>query len=92
VLTKSGGSSGPRRKRDPHTPAEWQEAVDGAAAARAIADCKMYGLLEGGPEINLARCDSILERGRRRGVFPSRPVTELAVAFIRAVNDEVRQR
>lgn len=83
-----GGPGSGRRRRwpDPKTPAEWQEAVDAAAACRAIADCKMYGLLEGGPEINVARCDEILGRGRRRGVHPSSSVRELALEMVRQVN------
>jgi hypothetical protein len=72
--------------KNPRTPKEWQEAVDMAAAARAIADCKMYGLLKGGPEIDIARCDEILERGRKRGFRPSRPVPILAVEMVSAMN------
>jgi hypothetical protein len=78
--------------KQPRTPAEWQEAVDVAAALRAIADCKMYGLIEGGFHIKVARCDEILERGARRGVHPSRPPGELAVGYIAAYNaQEVKQ-
>jgi hypothetical protein len=74
--------------RDPKTSEEWQQAVDSAAAARAIADCKMYGLLEGGPQININRCDSILRRGAKRGITPSRPVTDLALELVYAINCE----
>jgi hypothetical protein len=74
--------------RNPKTQEEWQEAVDAAAAARAIADCKMYGLIEGGPEINVRRCDEILWRGQKRGVTPSRPASELAIRLFRAMNGE----
>jgi hypothetical protein len=72
--------------KQPKTGSEWQEAVDAAAACRAVADCKLYGLLEGGPVVNVARCDEILERGRARGVFPSRPVPELAIEYVCAFN------
>jgi len=72
--------------RDPKSTAEWQEAVDAAAGLRALADCKMYGLIEGGPEIDVARCDEILERGRARGVRPSAPARDLAIEIIRQVN------
>lgn len=73
---------------DPLTPKEWQEAVDAAAALRALADCVMYGLIEGGPKIDVARCDDILERGRKRGVRPSQSHTELAVRIVREINSE----
>lgn len=71
---------------DPQTAEEWQEAVDGAAALRAVADCKMYGLIEGGPNIDVRRCDEILERGETRGVRPSKPVKDLAIEMITTLN------
>lgn len=55
---------------DPQTDQEWQEAVNIAAALRTIADVKMYGLMEGGPEINVERCDEIVEQGAARGFTP----------------------
>lgn len=70
----------------PRTPAEWQEAVDASAAYRLIADCELYGLIEGGGEINVDRCDYILQAGKARGVLPSRPIVELAVEMIRSIN------
>jgi hypothetical protein len=72
--------------KDPRGSKQWQEAVDLAAGLRAIADCKMYGLLEGGPEIDIRRCDQILERGALIGYSPSRPVKELAVVIVQAFN------
>jgi hypothetical protein len=89
-----GGRRSGGRKRpplDPQTPEQWQEAVDSAAAMRMIADCKMYGLLEGGPVINISRCDELLERGQQLGVMPSAPVVDLAVMWMRAINDEVKR-
>ena len=78
--------------RNPKTRAEWQEVVDAAAGARAIADCEMYGLIAGGPKINVARCDHILARGAKRGVRPSRPVVELAAEMIAEWNGSVEER
>jgi hypothetical protein len=76
----------------PRTPEEWQEAVDAAAAFRGIADCMMYGLLEGGPRIDVARSDDLLKRGRRRGAHPSRPAKDLAVDYVRAYNDSLKNK
>jgi hypothetical protein len=75
------------KRRDPQTPEEWQEAVDAAAGARALADCAMYGLITG-PDVDVARCDNILERGAALGVRPSRKATDLAVGLIREINGE----
>lgn len=56
--------------RDPRTPREWQDAVDAAQFCLEIESCRMYGLIEGGPEFNVERCVAILERGARKGIFP----------------------
>lgn len=72
--------------RDPQTPAEWQEALDAATALRAIADCMMYGLVQGGPTINVERCDDLIARARRLRFRPSAPAADLAVAYIEQLN------
>jgi hypothetical protein len=77
--------------RNPKTHAEWQDAVDAAAACRAIADCIMYGILAGGPKIDVARCDHILKNGLARGVRPSKPTVDLAVEYIQAFNAECKR-
>jgi hypothetical protein len=78
--------------KEPKTRAEWQEAVDAAAAARVVADCMMYGLLVGGPTINVERCDQIIERGQAREVYPSGPVADLAVELVASINAEAEER
>lgn len=78
--------------RDPTTQAEWQMAVDVAAGLRAIADCKMYGLIKGGPGIDVARCDQILELGASLQVHPSRPTKDLALEMVRSLNQEARRQ
>lgn len=55
---------------DPSTPAEWQEAVNGAHVLRMIADCVMYGLIETDMQIDVARCDEILDQGAKLGYRP----------------------
>lgn len=75
----------------PKSAAEWQEAVDLAAACRAIHDCKLYGLLEG-PEIDVDRCDYLLAEGKRKGVSPSAPVSELAARFAASYNSSLEAK
>ena len=72
--------------KDPQTPAEWQEAVNVAAALRAIHDCKLYGLIQGGPEINIERCDELLEAGLDRGITPQGNRGDLAIALVQQIN------
>jgi hypothetical protein len=79
--------------RDPQTPAEWQEAIDLAAGWRMIAACEMYGLLQGGgPAVDVGRCEELLRRGRERGISPSKPREELAIAVLVTHNFEIERR
>lgn len=48
----------------------------------------MYGLITGGPVIDVERCDQILERGCAKGIVPSKPATDLAVELVIAYNAE----
>jgi hypothetical protein len=59
------------RGRDPETPEEWQDAVDAAAASLVLNRLLEFGLGEGGPAVDVGRCDEILDRGSERGVHPS---------------------
>jgi len=56
--------------RDPRTREEWQEAVDLAEAALRIDSAKKYGLITGGPAIDVGRCETILAQGKLRGLAP----------------------
>jgi hypothetical protein len=57
---------------DPTTPAEWQEAVD-AAYALLVLDCARggYGLVKGGPKVDVARCEQLVAEGKARGYTPA---------------------
>ncbi len=68
--------------KEPSTSAEWQESVDMAYAARCLYDARLYGLITGGPKVNVARCDQILARGRQRKVFPSHDAIQKFVAAL----------
>lgn len=59
------------KPREPRTKREWQEAVDAADFWLKVADLRTYGLLCGGPTINVDRCEAILRRGEKKGVFPT---------------------
>ena len=56
--------------RDPQTDEEWQEAVDGADALLSLDSARQYGLVTGGPKVNVNRCVAIVEEGKRRGIQP----------------------
>ena len=66
----------------PRNPAQWQEAVNLAQALLLIDSARCYGLITGGPEVVLWRCDVILSRGAKRGVYPQeRAVTRIALTI-----------
>jgi hypothetical protein len=66
---------------DPQTPQQWQEAVDAAEACVALDACRQYGLITGGPKIDVERCLQILARGRAMGI---RPAKDCALRFVQA--------
>ena len=62
---------GRAKYQDPQTPAEWQEAVDWAEFYTQVDSARKYGLITGGPEVDVRRCEQLLKRGAARGVQPS---------------------
>jgi hypothetical protein len=71
----------------PRTREEWQDAVDMAEGARLVVAARAYGLVRGGPEINVDRCEEILRLGRDYGV---RPGHDCHKKFVAACNDARR--
>jgi hypothetical protein len=67
----------------PKTRRQWQDAVDAAYGALAMDSAKQYGLVDGGPVVNVERCQFILDRGKRRGVVPAEDALE---RFVLSVN------
>jgi hypothetical protein len=68
------------RPRNPRTPAEWQEAVDAAEGAIALDSARKYGLVTGGPEVNVERAADLLAKGRARGIRPRPDAIERFIA------------
>ena len=63
-------------RKEPKTDAEWQAAVDAAHGALALDSARKYGLVTGGPMVDVDRCEDILRRGERRGWVPSANAVE----------------
>jgi hypothetical protein len=59
-----------RKAQDPETPEQWQAAVDLADFLVCLDSARQYGLVAGGPEVDLERCDQILVAGASRGYRP----------------------
>lgn len=58
--------------QDPTNPEEWQEAVNAADWCLLLDAARLYGLVSGGPEIDVARAEQVLERGAGLGIKPNR--------------------
>jgi hypothetical protein len=58
------------RRTEPKTWAEWQEAVDTAHALLTLDSARQFGLVTGGPSINVDRCVEVLEQGKSRYILP----------------------
>jgi hypothetical protein len=65
----------PDEFKDPTTDDEWQEAADLAHLWLALDAARAYGLIVGGPRVNIDRCNALLARAAERGVAPV-PVDE----------------
>lgn len=61
---------------EPETREDWQEAVDAAKASLAVHAARLYGLITGGPRVNVERCLETLARGAELGVVPSETAIE----------------
>ena len=62
--------------KDPKTPEEWQEAVNLAETLLLVDSARQYGLITGGPVIDINRCEFILRCGRQRGYRPEKRVVD----------------
>lgn len=60
-----------QRPPDPETVEEWQAAVDAAYGALSLDSCRQYGLISGGPKVDVERCHEVLAAGRARGIVPT---------------------
>jgi len=54
----------------PTTDTEWQDAVDCADGAIHFDAAREYGLIKGGPEIDLERAETLLRLGAEQGYHP----------------------
>jgi DNA-binding XRE family transcriptional regulator len=64
--------------QQPHTPEQWQEAVDAADYLLILESAIQYGLLTliADPDaINVERCRTLLLCGAQRGVYPTDPAS-----------------
>lgn len=67
---------------EPRTDEDWQRAVDMAEGALLLDSARMYGLVTGGPQVNVDRCQDLLERGRARGCVPNPNAGEMFVKML----------
>lgn len=73
--------------QNPETPEQWQKAVNLADLFLTLEAAKTYGLIYGGPEIDMARCIELLRQGETMGILPQ---TEQKIdQLIRELFDEV---
>jgi hypothetical protein len=66
----------------PHTPSEWQAAVDAAEALLVLNAARQQGLVAGVPWIDVPRCQELLELGEARGFRPLPDVKDRILPWI----------
>jgi hypothetical protein len=60
----------------PETDHEWQHLVDACEGALALDAARKYGLVWGGPKVNVDRCLELLLAGAARGYHPREDAPE----------------
>lgn len=58
------------KPKTPKTVADWQTAVDAAHGALALDAARQYGLVTGGPAVDVARAEQLLADGAKRRIYP----------------------
>ena len=76
--------------KEPETAEQWQEAVNLAESYLLLDSARQYGLIEGGPPIDTARCEELLQRGKQQG-FQPQSAGELAALFAKAPAEGLTQ-
>lgn len=56
--------------KSPKTSGEWQDAVDAAHVLLLVDSARQYGLITGGPKVNVERAVQLLRHGKQRGIHP----------------------
>jgi hypothetical protein len=68
--------------RDPVTPRQWRRVMAMAEACLQLESARQYGLVVGGPAVNVDRCQALLFRGRALGHAPAAGLTDAALAAL----------
>ena len=66
--------------KTPKRPGEWQEAADAAHGALVLDAARQYGLVTGGPVVNVARAEDLLARAKALGYVPRPEAVEMFIA------------
>lgn len=69
---------------EPETSERWQKAVNLAEFYLLLESARQYGLIEGGPSMDIERCEELLHRGKQPGVQPQ-SAGELALLLAQAL-------
>jgi hypothetical protein len=64
---------------DPETPDEWRDAVEWAEVMLLLDSARGYGVVTGGPAVDVERCLELQARGRALGHAPTTRGTEARI-------------
>lgn len=70
--------------QEPETLEDWQEAADLATTCLALESTRQFGLIEGGPDINVERCEDLLAGAAALGIEPREDAIERCLSLIYA--------
>jgi len=68
--------------REPHTGKELQIVAAGCEALLQLDSARLYGLVTGGPIVNVDRCEQLIARAKREGCSPSEAQVDAVLQLI----------
>jgi hypothetical protein len=68
--------------RDPESPPEWRAAAACADALLHLDAARQYGLVTGGPGVDVDRCLDLLARAKARGIEPTEAEATAALQLL----------
>ncbi len=69
---------------EPQTLDDWQDVADLSTTYLALESARQYGLIEGGPEVNVERCEELLAGAAALGIEPRDDAIERCLSLIYA--------
>lgn len=66
------------KRHDPRSLQEWEEVLEMAEFMLLLNSARQYGLVTGGPVVDVERCAEIIKKGRAKGYMTDKAFAHLS--------------